>query len=127
MTLGYVELGKYLTQERELRGLSREDVSRETKIPPSLLMALETGQAERLPSRVFVVNFLKAYAEVVGLDQDEVLLRYEEVAGSPEPEGPVTSPAEAERRRRLQRGAVLIVGGAAAVGAAIWFLRLSAG
>lgn len=125
--MDYADFGKYLVQQRELRGLSREDVSRATKIPPSLLMALETGQAERLPSRVFVVNFLKAYASVVGLEQDEVLLRYEEIAGSPQPEPDVLTPAEGEKKRRRQRSAVLLVGGAAALGAVLWFLTLGAG
>lgn len=120
---GFVDFGKYLVQQRELRGLSREDVSQATKIPPSLLMALETGQAERLPERVFVVNFLKAYARVVGLEQDEVLLRYEEVMGAPveapEPEAPA-----AAKQGRAQRLAIIGVGAALAVaGLAAWWVQ----
>ncbi|MET0401105.1 MAG: helix-turn-helix domain-containing protein, partial [Cystobacter sp.] len=42
--MDYVEFGKYLSQQRELRGLSRDEVSRVTKISPSLLAALEEGQ-----------------------------------------------------------------------------------
>ncbi len=46
--MDHVEFGKYLSQQRELRGLSRDDVARETKIPPTLIAALEAGQVERL-------------------------------------------------------------------------------
>jgi len=79
MTVGFEEFGRYLGQQRELRGLTREDMSRSTKIPPSLLEALELGQVERLPERVFVVNFVRSYANVLGLEEEETLLRFQEV------------------------------------------------
>lgn len=77
--MGFEEFGRYLGQQRELRGLTREDMSRSTKIPPSLLEALELGQVERLPERVFVVNFVRSYAHVLGLEEEETLLRFQEV------------------------------------------------
>jgi cytoskeletal protein RodZ len=92
----HVEFGKYLSQQRELRGLSRDEVSRVTKISPSLITALEEGQVERLPSRVFVLNYIRAYASVIGLAPEDAVLRYEEVDKAlPEP-----SPASLERERR---------------------------
>jgi cytoskeletal protein RodZ len=75
----YVDYGRYLTQQRELRGLSRDDVSKATKIPPTLLIALETGEVDRLPGRVFVVNYIRAYAQVIGLEPDDAVLRFEEI------------------------------------------------
>ena len=125
--MDFPDFGKYLVQQRELRGLSRDDVSRETKIPPSLLMALETGQAERLPSRIFVINFLKAYANVVGLEQDEVLLRYEEVAGGTTSEAAPESKVLAERKRKVQRIATVAILAALAAAAALWILKLGGG
>jgi cytoskeletal protein RodZ len=92
----YVDFGKYLTQQRELRGMSREDISRATKIPPSLISALEEGQVERLPARIFVVNYVRAYAHVIGLAPDEAVLRYEEVDKAT----PAPSPAALEKERR---------------------------
>jgi cytoskeletal protein RodZ len=107
----YVEFGKYLSQQRELRGLSRDEVSRVTKISPSLITALEEGQVERLPGRVFVVNYVRAYAQVIGLEPDEAVLRYEEVdKATPEP-SPVV--LERERRRRawfILAGVLLVLG-----------------
>jgi cytoskeletal protein RodZ len=116
-----VDFGKYLTQQRELRGMTRAQVSNATRIPESVLVALETGQAERLPPRVFVVNYVRSYAQVIGLGPEEAVLRYQEVAA---PGQDVTSPQELERRRR--RRAWLILGGlsvgALGLGAALLLL-----
>lgn len=94
--MDHVDFGKYLSQQRDLRGMSLEDVARETKIPPTLIAALEAGQVERLPSRIFVVNYIKAYAQVIGLSPEEAVLRYEEVDRSV----PSPSPAQLEKERR---------------------------
>ena len=105
--MNHVDFGKYLTQQRELRGMSREDISRATKIPPSLVAALEEGQMERLPARVFVLNYIRAYAHVIGLAPEEAVLRYEEVDKAiPEP---TPAALEAERRRRAWVGLAVTV------------------
>lgn len=107
--MDHVEFGKYLSQQRELRGLSRDEVSRVTKISPSLIAALEEGQVERLPSRVFVVNYIRAYATVIGLAPDEAILRFEEVdKATPEP-SPVVLERERRRRAWWVLGVVLLV------------------
>jgi cytoskeletal protein RodZ len=101
----HVEFGKYLSQQRELRGLSRDEVSQVTKISPSLIAALEEGQMERLPARVFVLNYIRAYATVIGLAPEEAVLRYEEVdKATPEP-----SPVVLERERRRRAWIILCV------------------
>ncbi|PTL76326.1 RodZ family helix-turn-helix domain-containing protein [Vitiosangium sp. GDMCC 1.1324] len=107
--MDHVEFGKYLSQQRELRGLSRDEVSRVTKISPSLIVALEEGQVERLPSRVFVVNYIRAYATVIGLAPEEAILRFEEVdKATPEP-SPVVLERERRRRAWLVLGVVLLL------------------
>lgn len=106
----HVAFGRFLSQQRELRGLSRDAVAQATRIPPTLIAALEDGQAERLPERIFVLNYIKSYAQVVGLSLDEAVTRYEEIEGvqaAPE-ESPQT--LESRRRRRAWRNlAVLLV------------------
>ncbi|WP_050724452.1 helix-turn-helix domain-containing protein [Vulgatibacter incomptus] len=79
--------GRYLVQQRELRGMSPGDVIRVTKLSPSAIEALENDRFDRLPGRTFVVGYLRAYAACVGLNPDEVVLRYEEHASRlPPPE-----------------------------------------
>lgn len=78
-----LDFGRYLSQQRELRGLSRGDVVAVTKIPESTIAALEAGETERLPSRTYVLKFIRAYAQVIGLEPEETVLRYEELDPSP--------------------------------------------
>jgi cytoskeletal protein RodZ len=75
----YADFGRYLAQQRELRGVSRADVASATKIPANLIAALETGQVERLPERIFIVNYIRAYAQVIGMESQEAVLRFEEI------------------------------------------------
>lgn len=77
--MDYADFGRYLAQQRELRGVSRADVASATKIPANLIAALETGQVERLPERIFVVNYIRAYAQVIGMESQDAVLRFEEI------------------------------------------------
>jgi cytoskeletal protein RodZ len=90
--------GRFLSQQRELRGLSRDAVAQATRIPPTLIAALEDGLPQRLPERIFVLNYIKSYAQVVGLSYDEAVTRYEEIDGVQA--APEASPKELEKRRR---------------------------
>lgn len=101
--MDYGDFGRYLAQQRELRGMSREELARLTKIPPTLLAALEDGQVERLPERVFVLHHVRAYARMLGLSEEEVRLRYEEVDVRP----PEPQPAQLEVQRRKRALATL--------------------
>jgi cytoskeletal protein RodZ len=73
--------GRWLAQERELRGLARHEVTRATRLAPGVVEALESGDEARMPPRAYVVGYLRSYAAAAGLDPDEVVLRYEEAAG----------------------------------------------
>jgi cytoskeletal protein RodZ len=84
--LDYVDFGRYLSQQRELRGVSLQEVSFLTRISSPMLVALENGQLERLPGRAFVVGFIRAYAHAVGLEVEDVVLRFQEIErASPTP------------------------------------------
>ncbi len=100
--MDYADFGRYLGQQRELRGMTRGELSDLTKLPPTLLAALEEGQVERLPERVFVLLHVRAYARVLGLSEEDVLLRFEEVeALTPEPRPESAVPERARGRRRI--------------------------
>jgi len=86
--------GRWLKQERELRDMAREEIAAATKLAPAVVEALESGEEGRMPPRAYVVGYLRAYAGAVGLDADEVVLRWQEAAGEA-PESP------ARRRRKL--------------------------
>lgn len=101
----YLDFGRYLQVQRELRGLSIDDVARQTKIPPTLVGALESGQAERFPERVFVLNYIRSYATVVGLSPDDAVNRFHEIPDAPKAEH--FDPAALETARLARASAML--------------------
>jgi cytoskeletal protein RodZ len=117
----FSDFGRFLSQQRELRGLSRDEVAKATRIPPTLIAALEDGQSERLPERVFVVNYIRSYATTVGLEPDEVLNRFHEIPGTLPPTE--QSPKVLEQARRKSALFVAMVVGAVVVLAmiALWW------
>jgi cytoskeleton protein RodZ len=69
--------GERLKRDRELRGVSRDEVCAATRIGPRYLEALENEQWERLPGGVFNRGFLRAVARFLGLDEDDLLAQYD--------------------------------------------------
>lgn len=111
--------GRWLAQERELRGLGRAEVARATKLAEGVVEALESGEAERMPPRAYVVGYLRSYAAAVGLDADEVVLRFEETAGDA---GPAPRKAAPARARSRVGAAIAIAIAVALVAAGVWAL-----
>lgn len=64
-----------LKKTREKAGITLEGVSAKTRIDIKFLKALERGDVHFLPE-LYVKAFIKQYAKVIGLDEDETLQRY---------------------------------------------------
>ncbi|HML62842.1 MAG TPA: DUF4115 domain-containing protein, partial [Solidesulfovibrio sp.] len=73
------ELGTMLREERERQGLSIEDVSDRIKITRSCLAAIEDGNESVLPHPVYAKGFIKNYAKLLGVDQEDFSKRLAEV------------------------------------------------
>jgi cytoskeleton protein RodZ len=71
-------LGKYLKTERERRNLSLEEAAKFTKIRIQFLRAIEEDRYELLLPSVYVKGFLTQYVRYLGLNPNEVILRYQE-------------------------------------------------
>lgn len=69
--------GEYLKREREIRGVSLEDISDATKIRVGLLISIERNDFNALPVAPFVKGFIQAYCRYLGLDAQDAILRYE--------------------------------------------------
>jgi transcriptional regulator with XRE-family HTH domain len=79
-------VGEFLRRERELRYISLDNLADRTKISRRYLEAIEEGQYDRLPGETFIRGFIRSYAQSVGLDPEETLLRYNQsrlVLGAP--------------------------------------------
>ena len=74
--------GSYLKHERELRGVSLEEISGATKIHIRFLQALEENKFDELPGEVFVKGYIRSYVNIIGSDVEEVLNIYKECIGN---------------------------------------------
>jgi cytoskeleton protein RodZ len=72
--------GESLRREREMRGVSLEEISATTKINLRFLQALEAEDFAKIPGGLFTRSFLRAYAGYLGLDAERILAEYQLVA-----------------------------------------------
>ena len=111
--------GEFLRDARERRGLTLQQIARETRIPFRHLDALEHGHLDEVPSGMYRRAEIRAYADAVGLDRSLALAQLEhalESSGAQE----TTRPPEAPRPDRA-RAAWTALGALGVVAAATMF------
>ena len=101
----FTEIGLQLRRQRELLGLSLDDIERHTHLRRHYLQFLEAGDLDSLPSPVQGRGMLNNYANFLGLDAEPLLLRFAEglqtrLAVRKDAETPA-SPKPAPRKSRL--------------------------
>ncbi|MGH8576875.1 MAG: helix-turn-helix domain-containing protein [Gammaproteobacteria bacterium] len=94
-------LGARLRQAREARRIPIEGIAQRIRVPVAVLRAIEEDRLEGL-APIYVRGYVRAYARIVGLDEDSVL------AALPNAETPVVVTA---RSGRLMRQNVMSGGG----------------
>ena len=110
--------GAALRQQREKRNITLERVSEATKIPEEYIDHLEEGKYDCLPAKVYIIGFLKSYAQFLKLNPHEIVRLYKkEVEFDQAKEHKRCSPAKAtssEKRviitPKLIRNVLIIVG-----------------
>ncbi len=126
--------GERLQREREMRGITLDDIAEATKIGTRMLRALEEEQFDRLPGGIFNKGFVRAYARYLGIDEEQAVADYQSALKQNEPTG---EPARAglpedrtevieenETSSRAPAGAlVLLLVLAVAAGAWYWYNR----
>jgi len=65
-----------LRKEREAKNITLSDISQQTRISIKFLQAIDQGAFDILP-QTYVRAFIKAYAEAIGMDADQVLKKYD--------------------------------------------------
>lgn len=66
-------IGETLRRERLRRNLDLDQISRELKISPRFLEAIEAERFEMLPAGVFAKSFVRQYATLLGMDADDLV------------------------------------------------------
>ena len=102
-------IGQDLKRERELRGITLQEIADSTKINLRFLQALEEDRLDALPGRFISRGIIRSYAGYIGLNQEEVLnrllgtVRPETAPDSEEtPETPDTDSVPAATRRTFR-------------------------
>ena len=68
--------GEHLKREREMRGVSLEEISAATRISVRFLEALENEQWARLPGGIFNRGFIRSVARFLGMDEENLVAEY---------------------------------------------------
>lgn len=131
-----MSLGADLKRERELRGITLEEIARETKIRASMLGYIEDDRLDRLPAGVFRRSFVRSYARYLGIDEDKPVrecLRVEDRLESTEYESRVVQTLRPSLGARLKtraagaRSAALFPSAVALLGALTIFYFVETG
>jgi len=117
--------GERMRREREMRGITLEEIADSTKIGTRSLRALEEEAFDRLPGGIFNKGFVRSYARYLGIDEDQAIsdftAAYEKSRS--EPLLPDTAPVElAPQREWPVRSLVMAVLLLVAIGVAAWRL-----
>jgi cytoskeleton protein RodZ len=86
-------VGARLTQLREAKGWSIEDVSARLKVSVTKLRALEAGDLSHLPDTTFALGVVRSYAKMLGADPAPYTQALRRERGVPAPD--LTMPASA--------------------------------
>lgn len=100
------ELGSKLRDARIERGYTLNILQQKTKIQKKYLQAIEDGQFDVLPGQYYIRAFVKQYADIVGLNGNQLLEDYEAEIMSPveEQESAIEDVAIPSRLERHQQG-----------------------
>ncbi|MBI1425521.1 MAG: DUF4115 domain-containing protein [Gammaproteobacteria bacterium] len=72
-----VELpGRRLREQRESSHLSQEEVAHHLRLDVQLIKALENDDYSRLPSPAYICGYLRSYARLLKLPEDEIVQAY---------------------------------------------------
>jgi len=116
--------GADLRAARERLGYALPDVADWLRIKLAYLEALEDGRINDLPGVTYAAAFLRSYAQLLGLDPDEIYRRFkdeaDEINHRTELEFPAPRPS-----RAIPNGALALLGVVLAVGAYAGWYRLS--
>src|SRR6266446_2244197 len=102
-------VGAVLRERREELGFDLDAIGEALRIKPVYLAALEQGRAQDLPGATYAIGFIRAYAQLLGLDSERILDRYKaecaDVHARPDLSLPVPLGA-----RSMPGGPILLVG-----------------
>ncbi len=81
--------GLVLREARLAQGLSEKDIATSLRLSPRTLEYIEAGQFDRLPGDTFGRGYVRAYARLLKLDANQLVLDYDRLMGIQSRERPL--------------------------------------
>jgi len=105
------QLGPIFRDARAKSGRTIEDAVRETKIAKKYLIAIEDENFDIFPGETYLLGFLRNYSQFLGLDPDEMVLKYRDykIQDQPAPIEQLTAKPKNTRRYLLSILVALLV------------------
>jgi cytoskeleton protein RodZ len=69
-------LGHLITEARERKGMTRDQVATEAHLPAHYVKMIESDNYDMISDRLYLVPFLRRYATFLGLDAEEIASRF---------------------------------------------------
>lgn len=119
---GAAQVGAGLRAVREQLGWKLPDVAAALRIRLPYLEAIERGELAALPGQAYQTGFVRSYAQILGLDPDEILRRFRAEGGMETSTKAELSFLAPVPDRAVPRGAIVLVGVVLLlVGYALWY------
>jgi len=124
--LGVVGPGKWLQQARVNKNLRPEDVAIELRLTTAQVLALEEDDYSRMPELTYVRGYVRNYARLVGVAEDQVLVAFARLTRKEDHTHRPLSPAREREIHSPGKGiliAVLLLLLVVAGSAVFWYLN----
>ena len=119
---GVARVGAGLREVRERLGWLLPDVAAALRIRLEYLDAIERGDLAPLPGPAYRIGFVRAYAQILGLDGEEILRRFREAGGLGEAQNVSLNMLAPVPDRGVPRGALALLGVVIVLGGyALWY------
>ncbi|MBF0125390.1 MAG: helix-turn-helix domain-containing protein [Magnetococcales bacterium] len=69
-----IQVGRILRHTREAKGMTVDEVARQVRLHPNYIHALESGNSENLPGKIFIIGFLRLYAKHLEVINDDLVI-----------------------------------------------------
>jgi cytoskeleton protein RodZ len=100
-------VGQKLKAAREAQGITLQEVSSRTRIQNAFLEKIEQGELEGLPGFSFVRGFIRNYAQMLGIDDPELLEQLQAMGRVAQATPPPPMKSSTERLLDAEHGAGL--------------------
>ena len=66
------DIGNFLKERREAKGISLIEVEKDLKIRKKYLQALEEGNIDLIPGKTYIVGYLRNYSKYLDIDEENI-------------------------------------------------------